>query len=40
MRGGISLDDLYQLGPEDREILSKVIKENYDIAKKSGLPHF
>jgi|TARA_R110001592_G_scaffold153472_5_gene381947 hypothetical protein len=38
MRGGISLEEVYQCGPEDREIFSKLIKENLETAKKTGQP--
>ena len=38
MRGGISLEEIYQVGPEDREIFSKLIKENLETAKKTGQP--
>lgn len=40
MRGGISLEEAYYLTPEDKEIISKIIKENLETTKKSGLPFF
>lgn len=40
MRGGITLDELYQLGFDDREIINKVIEDNLDVTKESGLPFF
>jgi hypothetical protein len=40
MRGGISLDEVYQMSSEDREIVSKIVKENLETTKKSGLPFF
>lgn len=38
MRGSVSLEEIYQVGPEDREIFSKLIKENLETAKKTGQP--
>lgn len=38
MRGAISLEEMYQVGPEDREIFAKLIKENLETAKKTGQP--
>ena len=40
MRGALSVDEAYQLAAEDREIISKIIKENLETTKKSGLPFF
>ena len=40
MRGSVSLEEIYQVGPEDREIMSKLIKENLETTKKSGQPFF
>lgn len=40
MRGGISYDEAYAMSIEEREIVSKVIKENLETTKKSGLPFF
>jgi hypothetical protein len=40
MRGGISFEEAYYLTPEDKEIISKIIKENLETTKKSGLPFF
>jgi hypothetical protein len=40
MRGGISLEEAYYLTPEDKEIISKIVKENLETTKKSGLPFF
>lgn len=40
MRGGITLDEVYYLEPEDRKIISQIVKENMETTKKSGLPFF
>lgn len=40
MRGGVSLSEVYDFGPEDREIAKKVIDDNLETTKKSGLPFF
>jgi len=40
MRGGITIDDAFVLSQEDREIIGKIIKENLETTKKSGLPFF
>ena len=39
MRGGVTINDLlYTYSYEDREILSKIIKENIEITEKTQLP--
>jgi hypothetical protein len=40
MRGGLSYEEAYYLGPEDREIIAKLIEENVEITKKTHLPYF
>ncbi len=40
MRGAMSIDEAYALSYEDREIISKLIEENLETTKKSGLPFF
>jgi len=40
MRGSITLDDAYTLSFEDRQMISEIVKENFEITKKSGLPFF
>ena len=36
MRGGISLNEAFQLSFEDREIIGKLIEENMELTKKTG----
>lgn len=38
MRGGVSVSELFDMSVEDREILSGIIKENMETAKKTGQP--
>ncbi len=38
MRGGIQINDAYDLDRDDRQIISDLIKENMESAKKSGMP--
>ena len=40
MRGGLSYDDAMQLGQVDRELVSKLIKDNLETTKKSKMPFF
>ena len=40
MRGGLTYDDAMMLSSNEREIIAKIIKENLDITKKSGVPFF
>ena len=40
MRGAVSITEGFLLAPEDREIISSIIKENLETTKKSGLPFF
>lgn len=40
MRGGISYDDAMMLTIQERDIVGKLIKENLDVTKKSGMPFF
>lgn len=40
MRGGITLDEAYNMCLDDRIIVSEIIKENLETTKKSGLPFF
>ena len=40
MRGSVTLDELFATCHEDREVMSTVIKDNLDTAKKTGQPFF
>lgn len=40
MRGSLSYDDGMLLSIEDRNNISKLISENLETAKKSGMPFF
>jgi|TARA_X000001036_G_C20214776_1_gene617252 hypothetical protein len=40
MRGSVTLDEMYATCHEDREVMSTVIKDNLDTAKKTGQPFF
>lgn len=40
MRGGLSMTEAYDMGPEDREIIANIIKENLETTQKSKMPFF
>ena len=40
MRGGVTYEDVLNMSSEERKIISKLIEENLDTTKKSGLPFF
>jgi len=40
MRGGITYSEAMLLGFEDRKIISEIVKDNLETAKKSGMPFF
>jgi hypothetical protein len=40
MRGGITYEEAIMLSYTDREIINKIIKDNLETAKKSGMPFF
>jgi len=40
MRGGLSYEEAFYLGVEEREIIAKVVEENIEITKKTQLPFF
>jgi hypothetical protein len=40
MRGGINYDQALQLSVSERQLISKLIKDNLETTKKSGLPFF
>ena len=40
MRGGVTIDDAFNLSYEERKIISDIIKENLETSKKTGMPFF
>lgn len=40
MRGGISFGELMEASAADRDLINKLIKENLETTKKSGMPFF
>ena len=40
MRGGLSIDDAHYLSWSEREIIGKLVKENLETTKKTGMPFF
>jgi hypothetical protein len=40
MRGGINLEQIYNMDSKDREIIGRIIKDNIETTKDSGLPFF
>jgi hypothetical protein len=40
MRGGLSYDDAMMLDVTERELISKLIKDNLEITKTSKMPFF
>lgn len=40
MRGGISYEDVMMLSQTEREIIGKIIEDNIEVTKKSGLNFF
>lgn len=40
MRGSIGYDEGFMLSTQDRELISKIIEENLETTKESGLPFF
>jgi len=40
MRGGISYEQALQLSVGERKIVTKIINDNMETTKKSGLPFF
>lgn len=40
MRGSINIEQAYQLDNDDREMIAKLINDNLEITKTSGLPFF
>jgi hypothetical protein len=40
MRGGLSYTEALQLSQGERSAIGKIIKDNLETTKKSGLPYF
>lgn len=40
MRGSLSMEEVFQLDEENREIIMSIITENLETTKESGLPYF
>jgi hypothetical protein len=40
MRGGLTYEEAYYLGHEEREIIGKMVEENFEITKKTQMPYF
>jgi hypothetical protein len=40
MRGGLDYNDAMLLSLDERRIISKIVKDNLETAKKSGMPFF
>ena len=40
MRGGMTLDEAFQISFSDREIIMELIKEHMEVTKESQLPYF
>ena len=40
MRGGLTYTEAQHLSPRERELISRLVKENLETTKKSGLPFF
>lgn len=40
MRGGLTYDEAMQLGTQEREIIGRLIKDNLETTKKTGLNFF
>jgi hypothetical protein len=40
MRGGLDYNDAMLLSVDERKIINKIVKENLETSKKSGMPFF
>jgi hypothetical protein len=40
MRGGLTYEEAYTLGQQERDIISDIIKDNLETTKKSKMPFF
>ncbi len=39
MRGGVTVDQAFELSFSDREIINELIKENIELTNKTGISH-
>ncbi len=40
MRGGLSLEEMFYLSPDEREIIVSIVNENLEVTKETKLPFF
>ncbi len=40
MRGGVTYEDILNMSTGERNAISKLMEDNYETTKKSGLPFF
>ena len=40
MRGGLSYEESMMLSLEERKLIGKIVKDNLETSKKSGMPFF
>ena len=40
MRGGLDYNDAMMLSLEERKLIGKIVKDNLETSKKSGMPFF
>ena len=40
MRGGVTYEDILNMSGDERNAISKLMTDNYETTKKSGLPFF
>ena len=40
MRGGVTYEDILNMSSDERNVISKLMTDNYETTKKSGLPFF
>lgn len=40
MRGGVSYNELMNMGTQERKVINDIIKENLETTKKTNLPFF
>jgi hypothetical protein len=40
MRGGITMEEMYNTSSNDRRLISELVEENLKTTKESGMPYF